>query len=487
VSAYEFVSMARSFLPHGLSQIFLLPPSPADWLPEDHLAYQLMDVVGELDMSVFLSSYSLDGRGAPAYSPLMMVALFLYAWMHDVYSSRKIELLCHQDVGARVICGGNLPDHRSINRFRQVHNAALEALFDQSVRLCQEAGMVSLSSVAIDGSKIEANASKRKAMSYARMVTDEEKIKAQIEGYFRRAAEEDAAEDALYGPDKTGRELPDHLRTRQGRLAKIREAKAALEAEAKAAADAKEKEREAKVAAAGGKLAGKKPKIDPDPKPSAQKSFTDPESRIMKNGKGAFIQGYNGQIAVDADHQIIVACALSQQAADVVHIVPLVGQIFEQTGFSPSRVMADGGYFSSENILALDAQNIEVLIPPDRERCGTPDNPAPPLTTEELAALTPIDQMRHRVSTQEGREAYARRKTIVEPVFGQMKGSTGNPGFMGFLRRGLQKCTSEWHCVCASHNIAKYLRFKNAKPKTPTRISTKATVKSGYTQVAMAL
>ena len=452
--------MAHSFLPHGPDQIFLLPPDPSEWLPEDHLAYQLIDLVGELDLSEFLSSYSQDGRGAPAFSPKMMVALFLYAWMHDVYSSRKIELLCHQDVGGRVICGGNLPDHRSINRFRQIHNAALEGLFDQSVRLCQQSGMVSLSSVAIDGSKIEANASKRKAMSYARMVTDEEKIKAQIKDYFRRAAEEDAAEDALYGPDKTGRELPDHLRTRQGRLAKIREAKATLEAEAKAAAEAKEREREAKVAAAGGKLAGKKPKIDHSPKLSAQKSFTDPESRIMKNGKGAFIQGYNGQIAVDADRQIIVACALSQQAADVVHIVPLVDQIFVRTGFKPNRVMADGGYFSSENMLALDAHGIEVLIPPDRERCGTPDNPAPPMAADELAAMKPIDQMRHRVSTQHGREAYAKRKTIVEPVFGQMKGATGNPGFMSFLRRGLQKCTSEWHCVCASHNLLKYLRFK---------------------------
>jgi transposase len=465
--------MARSFLPHGPDQIFLLPPSPVDWLPEDHLAYQVMDIVGELDVSAFLSSYSLDGRGAPAFSPYMMVALFLYAWMHDVYSSRKIELLCHQDVGARVICGGNLPDHRSINRFRLLHEAALSGLFDQSVRLCQRAGMVSLSSVAVDGSKIEANASKRKAMSYARMVTDEEKIKSEIEGYFRRAAEEDAADDALYGPDKTGRELPDHLRRRQDRLAKIREAKAALEAEAKAAAEAKEKEREAKVAAADGKLAGRKPKIEPTPKSSAQKSFTDPESRIMKNGKGAFIQGYNGQIAVDGDHQIIVACSLSQQAADVVHIVPLVDRVIEQTGFMPGRVMADGGYFSTENMQALDGKGIEVLIPPDRERCGTPDSPASPLTAAELAALKPIDQMRHRVSTRQGREAYAKRKTIVEPVFGQMKGSTGNPGFMGFLRRGLQKCTSEWHCVCASHNISKYLRSKKPKTKrAPSPITT---------------
>lgn len=479
--------MARFFLPHGPDQIFLLPPNPSDWLPEDHLAYQVIDVVGELDLSSFVSSYSQDGRGAPAYSPTMMVGLFLYAWMHDVYSSRKIELLGHQDVGARVICGGSLPDHRSINRFRQVHDEALRGLFDQSICLCQRAGMVSLSSVAIDGSKIEANASKRKAMSYSRMVSDEERIKAEIDGYFRRAAEEDAAEDALYGSDKTGRELPDHLRRRQDRLAKIREAKAALEAEAKAAADVRSKEREAKVAAAGGKLSGRQPKIEPTPKSSAQQSFTDPESRIMKSGKGAFVQGYNGQVAVDADHQIIVACALSQQAADVVHLLPLVDQVVHQTGFVPSRVMADPGYFSNKNMQTLDARGIEVLIPPDRERCGSPDDPVPPMTADELACLKPSDQMRHRVSTKQGREAYARRKTIVEPVFGQIKGSTGNPGFMGFLRRGLQRCTSEWHCICASHNLLKYVRFTRAKPATKTHRTLKNVAVSLSEQVAMAL
>jgi transposase len=483
--------MANSFLPYGPEQVFLLPPSPVDWLPEDHLAYQMLDIVGELDMSPFLSGYSDDGRGAPAFSPYMMVSLILYAWVHRVYSSRKVELLCFQDVGARVICGGNLPDHRSINRFRTRHDKVLANLFDQSIRLCQRAGMVSLSKTAVDGSKIEANASKRKAMSYARMVTDEEKIKAEIEGYFRRAAEEDAADDALYGPDKTGRELPEHLRRRQDRLAKIREAKAALEAEAKAAAEAKEKEREAKLAAASGKLAGKKPKIDPVPKPTAQKSFTDPESRIMKNGKGAFIQGYNGQIAVDADHQVIVACALSQQAADVVHMVSVVEQVIDKTGCKPGIVMADGGYFSTENMQALDKMGVNALIPPDRERCGTPDKPAPPLTPDELAALKPIDQMRHRVSTAEGRENYAKRKTIVEPVFGQTKGSTGNPGFTGFLRRGLEKCDNEWHLVCACHNILKYIRFKSKKqhgeaaPKN-TRILAKPAIE-GQFQTAMAL
>lgn len=455
--------MARHFRPSGSDQIFLLPPSPRDWLPEDHLAFQVLDVVEELDLCGFVSAYSEDGRGAPAFSPRMMVALLLYAWLRHTYSSRKVEALCHEDVGARVIAGGNLPDHRSINRFRTRHDAALALLFDQSVRLCQRAGMISLSETAADGSKIAANASKRKAMSYTRIVTDEERIQSEIAGYFQRAAEEDAAEDALYGAEKTGRELPEGLRRRQDRLAKIREAKAALEAEAKVIAEAKRKEREAKEASAKKPIKGRKPRIDPAPKPGSQRSFTDPESRIMKSGNGSFIQGYNAQTVVDGDHQVIVAADLSQQAADVGHLPGLVAQVIALTGFKPSAVLADPGYFSGENMKALDDQGILALIPPDRERCGTPDAPAPPLSAAVLSSLRPSDQMRHRVSTQAGRSLYARRKTIVEPTYGQIKGSVGHPGFQGFLRRGLEKCRNEWKLVCARHNLRKYLRFKNSR------------------------
>ena len=462
--------MAHEFRTYAPDQVYLLPPSPRDWLPEDHLAYQVLDVVSQLDTSLFLTGYSTDGRGAPAYSPIMLTSLLLYGWCRHVYSSRKIEALCHDDVGARVIAAGHQPDHRSINLFRLRHGEALSALFKQSVSLCQRAGMVSLVHVAFDGSKAEASASKRKAMSYGRMVEEEARLQAEIDGYLRRAQEEDATEDALFGPDQSGPKLPDELRRRETRLSKIREAKTALEAEAQSAAEAKQKERTDKESGSDAPLRGPKPKIDPVPKDSAQRSFTDPDSRIMKGADGAFVQAYNGQAGVDEDHQVIVACELSQDANDKRLLLPLVKQTIANTGARPDSGLADPGYYSEENVTGMDALGVKAFIPPDKERCGTPDNPAPALSEEEFAALSTKEKMRHVISTAEGRDAYRRRKRIVEPVFGQMKGSAGNPGFLGFLRRGLTKCTEEWHWLCARHNIMKYIRFRRAQKSPPAAL-----------------
>lgn len=459
--------MAHEFRIYAPDQIFLLPPSPRDWLPEDHLAYQVLDIVTQLDMTPFLAGYSKDGRGAPAYSPVMMVSLLLYGWCRHVYSSRKLEAFCREDVGARVIVAGHQPDHRSINLFRLRHGKALSALFEQSVELCQRAGMVSLVHVAIDGSKIEANASKRKAMSYGRIIEEEARLQAEIEGYLRRAQEEDAAEDALFGPNESGPKLSQELRRRETRLAKIREAKAVLEAEAQAAAQARQKERQEKEAKSEKPLPGKKPNIDPTPKDSAQRSFTDPDSRIMKGGDGAFLQAYNGQAAVDGDHQVIVACALSQEANDKRLLEPLVAQTIAQTGCKPDKVLADPGYYSEENVTLMEALGVEALLPPDKERCGTPSNPAPAISEETFAALSAKEKMRHLISTAEGRDAYRRRKVIVEPVFGQAKGCAGSPGFLGFLRRGLTKCTEEWRWLCARHNLMKYIRFRRREKPSP--------------------
>ncbi len=462
--------MAHEFRTYSPDQMFLLPPSPSDWLPEDHLAYQVLDIVTQLDMKPFLAGYSTDGRGAPAYSPVMMVSLLLYGWCRHVYSSRKIEALCQEDIGARVISAGHDPDFRSINLFRLRHGKALTTLFEQSVGLCQRAGMVSLVHVAVDGSKIEANASKRKAMSYGRMVEEEARLQAEIDGYFRRAQEEDAAEDALFGVDQNGPKLPDELRRRESRLAKIREAKAALESEALVAAEARQKERQAKEARSDKPLPGRKPDIGSVPKDSSQRSFTDPDSRIMKGADGAFLQAYNGQAAVDGDYQVIVACELSQDANDKRLLEPMVSQTLAQTGCKPDKVLADPGYYSEENVAAMDALGVEALIPPDKERCGTPSDPAPPMSEEAFAALTTKEKMRHLISTAEGRKAYRRRKGIVEPVFGQAKGCAGSPGFLGFLRRGLTKCSEEWHWLCARHNIMKYIRFRRAE-QSPSAVS----------------
>ena len=463
----ESYIMAKDFLNYNPYQPTLLPPSPQDWLPEDHLAYQIVDVISQLDMHPFLVNYSSDGRGAQAYSPIMMTSLLLYAWCLNVYSSRKIEALSFNDIGARMITGSNRPDHRSINNFRLRQADALCTLFEQSAKLCQRAGMVSLVHLAIDGTKIEANASKRKAMSYGRMVEEEARLRAEIEGYLRRAQEEDAKEDALLVPDLDKITPGGKHRRSENRLAKLTAARQALEAEAQAAAKAKQKEREEKEQQSDKPLRGRKPDLSETPKDSAQRSFTDPESRIMKGADGAFIQAYNGQAAVDADYQVIVACGLTQNANDKNELVSMVEKTIGQTGCRPDIVLADPGYYSQENTSAMDTLDIHALIPPDRERCSSPSNPPPALSEEAFAALAAKEKMRHLVSTAEGRDAYRRRKFIVEPVFGQMKGSAGNPGCRGFLRRGLKKCTEEWTWLCARHNFMKYIRYRTAENSPP--------------------
>jgi hypothetical protein len=397
----------------------------------------------------------------------MMVSVLLYAWMCKIYSSRKISALCRNDVGARVIGGGCFPDHRTINNFRNRHQDALNDLFKQSVDLCRRSGMIDMVAAALDGSKIAASASKRKAMSYGHMVDEEAQLEAELIGYFKRAQQEDAEDDARYGAENEGPIISDDIKRRQSRLAKIREAKAALEAEAQAAAEAKRQERQRKeeaAAAKGKKLPGKAPKIDPTPKETAQRSFTDPESRIMKGGNGSYMQAYNAQAVVDSQCQVIVACQLSQQAADAPHLPEMLNQTIANVGAAPEKLLADPGYFSEENVKAAEALRVVALIPPDRERTGTPSEPAPELSPEQLEGLSPAERMRRLVSTEAGRQAYAKRKGTVEPVFGQTKGCAGHPGFLGFLRRGFEKCTAEWQWVCASHNILKYIRHKTADP-----------------------
>src|SRR5947209_10175778 len=289
--------MAHDFRPYAPDQPYLVPPDPRDWLSADHLAYCVRDVVQELDLAAFTAAYSRDGRGAAAFPPRLMISLFLYAWCHDVFSSRQIARLCTEDLGGRYLAAGHTPDHRTLNTFRLQHGEALRGLFLQSLRLFQGAGMVSLGHVALDGSKIAANASKHKAMSYGRMVEGEARLAAEVGAMLRRAAEADAAEDAQFGKENPGTLFGEEVARREGRLAKLREAKAALEAEAKAAAAAAKERREAEDqarAAAGQRQKGGKPPPDPEtvvPKEKAQRNFTDPESRIMKGGDGSWVQG----------------------------------------------------------------------------------------------------------------------------------------------------------------------------------------------------
>ncbi|HEV8177075.1 MAG TPA: transposase [Gemmatimonadales bacterium] len=298
------------------------------------------------------------------------------------------------------------------------------------------------------------------------MVETEAHLAAEVAEMLARAAAVDAAEDQQFGEENPRSLFPAELARRQSRLAKLREAKAALEAEVKAAAQAAKTQREARdsarQAAGQAKKGGRKP-ADPEtvrPQEKAQRHFTDPESRIMKGGDGSWVQGYNGQAAVDRDHQVIVGCELTNQAADAPHLEAMVVQVAQNTGGKPAVISADAGYFSAANVERLEGQGIQALIPPDRQRHGSPGAPAEPLPAETLAELTVAERQRHRLSTAAGRQAYAHRKTTVEPTFGQIKGCPAAPGFRGFLRRGLQKCQQEWGWICAAHNFKKYLRFQ---------------------------
>lgn len=474
------MGMARHFRPYTPEQPHLLPPCPQDWLTPDHLAYCVRDVVAELDLAAISAGYSQDGRGAPAYHPRLMVSLLLYAWCSQVFSSRRIARLAVDDLGGRFLAAGQQPDFRSISDFRLRHGEALRGLFLESLHLCQAAGMVTLGQVCLDGTKIAASASKHKAMSYGRMQEAEARLQQEVDELLRRAADEDAAEDEQFGGDNPGSWLPEELHRREERLRRIRAAKAALEAEAKAAAKqkqdrhaARQQERQARGEA---KLGGKPP-ADPEtvePKAGAQRNFTDPESRIMKTADGSFVQSYNAQVAVDGAHQVIVACDVSACAADAPHLGAQMEQVIENCGCVPALVLADPGYFSALNVWYLAWRGSCALIPPDRQRHGSPAAPVAPLPEAQLALLSPAERQRHLVSTAEGRAAYARRKVTVEPTFGQIKGCPGSEGFRSFLRRGLTRCQQEWAWVCAAHNFKKYFRFRRAGQPKPATMASEA-------------
>jgi transposase len=460
--------MAHDFRNYAPEQLYLLPPDPTQWLSQDHLAYCIRDLVLQLDFGPFQAGSSQDGRGAPAYAPPLILSLLLYAWCQGIFSSRKIARLATDDLGGRFLAAGQSPDFRTISHFRLQHGEALRGLFLQSLRLCQRAGMVSLGHVALDGTKLAANASKHKAMSYGRMVEAEAHLATEVDQMLSRAAQADADEDERFGKENAGSALGEELARRQNRLSKLREAKAALEAEARAAAQAAQEQyaarERAKQEAGERRRGGRKPR-DPEtvrPKAKAQRNFTDPDSRIMKAGDGSWVQGYNAQVAVDHDWQVIVACDLTNQAADAPHLEAMTQQVIAHTGCKPDAVSADPGYFSARNILWLEGRGMQALIPPDRERHGTPASPVAPLPKAVLARLGVEERQRHTVSTAAGRAAYALRKVTVEPALGQIKGCPAAPGFRGFLRRGLAKCQQEWHWICAAHNFRKYFRFQRA-------------------------
>ena len=453
----------KTFKLYTPDQLLLLPPALQDWLPEGHLALFIGDGVDQaLDLTPILAMYDTgEGRGQPPYHPALMVKLLLYAYCTGKPSSRKIEQATYEEVPYRVLAANQHPDHDSIASFRQTHLAALAGLFTHVLRLCQQAGLVKLGHVALDGTKVLANASKHKAMSAGRMAEAERKLEQEVATLLAQAHQVDAAEDAQYGKGKRGDELPAELARRTSRLAKIREAQAALEAAAQAQAvaaaavtRAKLAERQRQAATTGRKPTGRPPQ-EPDPTraksaPKAQRNFTDPDSRIMKDGASqSFVQAYNAQAAVDGHAQVIVAAAVTQEANDKRQLVPVLTQVAANCGAAPVVASADSGYFSATAVMEPALAGIDLYIAVDRQQHGAA--PAAPVSDDG----TVIGAMRAKVASGAGHAVYALRKTIVEPVFGQIKGPRG---FRRFSFRGCSKVHAEWLLICLTHNLLKLFR-----------------------------
>ena len=420
--------MSKTYLPYEPDQQLLLPAALQEWLPDDHLSYFISDVVDQLDMSEVTDRYERERRGGPPYHPRMMVKVLLYGYCVGVASSRRIAQRLHEDIAFRVLAANNTPDFRTISDFRKDNVDALSGLFVQVLALCQQAGLVKLGHVALDGTKVKANASKHKAMSYQRMKEKAAQLAA------------DDEEDRRYGKDKRGDELAEELAFREGRLEKIREAMAALEAEAQAASEQAEAE------------GGKHPGV-PDDK--AQRNFTDTESRIIPAPGGKdFLQAYNCQAVVDSAHQVIVAERATNQTSDKQQAASMMEETIDNVGAVPREVSADAGYYSAKAVDELYAMGVDPFVAPEQTRHGRVVPPAP--LGRIPSHLSSRDRMRRKLQTRRGRQRYALRMQTVEPVFGQIKQGRG---FRQFLLRGLEKVNGEWSLICTGHNLLKLFRF----------------------------
>ena len=428
--------MSKTFRPYEPDQIFLMPTSMRDWLPADHLAYFISDVVEQLDLSVIMQCYRGEERGYPPYHPVMMVKVLLYAYCVGVPSSRKIAKRLEEDIAFRVLAANNTPDFRTISDFRKDHLKALSGLFLQVLKLCQKAGLVKLGHISLDGTKIKANASKHKAMSYKRMKEEEARLEAEIKEMLQKAVAVDEEEDRRYGKDKRGDELPKELAFRESRLRKIREAREALEVEAR---------QEAEQAKKVGKQAAAVP---PD---KTQRNFTDPDSHIMPAPRGKhFEQAYNAQAVVDSAHQVIVAAGITDEPTDRKQASPMIAQVKANTGKLPRQMSADAGYFSGEAVQTLTADGVDVYMPPDKTKHRSSLPPAPRGRIPKGLSLP--DRMRRKLRTKKGRRCYGLRKELSEPVFGQIKQARG---YRQFLLRGKEKVSGEWQLICTGHNVLK--------------------------------
>src|SRR5882757_9314159 len=440
--------MTKTYRDWSTDQTYLFPPSPHDWLPEGDLVYFLLDTVATLDLAPIFAHYERELRGQPPFHPRMMVALLLYCYATGTRSSRKIMRRCHVDVACRVIVGEDVPDFRTISDFRKIHLARLEALFVEVLKLCALAGLARVGTIALDGTKVKANASRHKAMSYERMKAEEIRLKEEV-AKLLAAAE---AEDIEHGPDRRGDELPDELARRQSRLAKIQEAKGLLEERARAEAAAEAARRQAE-----GKSPAKTPPAEAVPDPKDQINFTDPGSRIMRASNKGWDQCGNAQ-AVTNENQIILAADVTDQANDVRQAVPMVDQAranLDAAGVKEAIKAASGdaGYYSEANAADLEKRGIDPYLATERLKHNEKVASAP--RGRIPAGLSAKQRMARKLRTKVGRAMYAKRKGMIEPIFGQLKQVLG---FRQFSMHGLSSMQGEWRLMATVHNLLKLWR-----------------------------
>jgi transposase len=437
--------MPTTYRPYMPEQGLLLPMSLSEWLAEDHLAYFISDAVDALDLEAFHARYEGDGRRRQPFDPRMMVKVMIYGYATGVFSSRKMARKLQEDVAFRMLCANNYPAHRTIREFRQLHLKEFSALFVQVVKLAKEAGLVSLGRVGVDGTKIKANASKHKAMSYGRMQEEEARLKREIAGLLKHAEDQDQADEKHDGPDDPNGGLPEELKRRTDRLKVIQEAKRRIEERARQADKAEGRfvdEQGVSRSIYGRRV--KRPYGEPEPR--AQENFTDPDSRIMLTSSGGFEQCYNAQAAVDEGSELIVAADLGNSPSDTASLVAMVDQVECNTEVQPKMVLADTGYASEAGFLGLESRGIEACVAlggEEKQRSIKGDLPA-------------TMRMLKRLQTPEGRAHYRRRKVIPEPVFGWIKQVLG---FRSFSVRGIAKVSAEWRLMCAAMNLRRMHRL----------------------------
>lgn len=433
----------------AIDQPLLLPPSVTEFVPPDHLCLFVRGLARDvLDLSSIERTYSRDPRGYAPYHPAMLVALLLYAYTQGIYSSRRIAKACEERVDFMALTAMQRPDFRTISDFRKRHLEALAGLFVQVLALCRDAGIVKLGHVALDGTKVPANASRHQAMSYKRMKEREPQLAAEVAVWMERSRQTDAAEDDEHGDDRRGDELPPHALTKIRKLQQMRASMERLEQDAAKKAERLAAERAAKQAERGKPLSGPAPKaLDGVPEDKAQSNFTDPDSRILKRGS-TYLQGYNAQAAVDAEHQVIVAQSLGNQQNDVHELVPLVDRIQDHFDVVPDEISADSNYCSEANLEAIEKRGVRGYVATGRQKHGA----GSPTSGDTRGGGPLTEKMRRRLRRGGHRGRYRLRKQVVEPVFGQIKACRG---FRHFLLRGLEQVRAEWSMLCTAHNLLK--------------------------------